>query len=65
MDFTKWLESRGFTVDALNEQQTKCLRMIFDAQAGKPRQTKPKAIGWCDLQLIEAAVRRVDTVRLI
>ncbi|MGQ0431816.1 MAG: phage major capsid protein [Microthrixaceae bacterium] len=36
MDFAQWAESQGFAVDGLNEQQTKCLRMIFDAQAGKP-----------------------------
>ncbi|GIW56317.1 MAG: hypothetical protein KatS3mg082_2721 [Nitrospiraceae bacterium] len=36
MDFAKWAESQGFAVDALNEQQARCLRMIFDAQAGKP-----------------------------
>lgn len=36
MDFTKWLESQGFTVDTLSEQQTKNLRAIYDAQAAKP-----------------------------
>jgi hypothetical protein len=39
MDFAQWAEAQGFAVDALNEQQTKCLRMIFDAQAGKPAPT--------------------------
>jgi hypothetical protein len=36
MDFTKWLESQGFTVDSLSEQQTKNLRAIYDAQAARP-----------------------------
>jgi hypothetical protein len=42
MDFAQWAESQGFAVDALNEQQAKCLRMIFDAQAGKPAPTLPE-----------------------
>jgi hypothetical protein len=36
MDFTRWLESQGFDVDALSEQQTKNLRAIYDAQVPKP-----------------------------
>jgi len=39
MDLAQWAESQGFAVDTLNEQQTKCWRMIFDAQAGKPAPT--------------------------
>lgn len=36
MDFTKWLESQGFSADALNEQQTKNMRAMFDAQTTTP-----------------------------
>ncbi len=41
MDFTKWLESQGFSADALNEQQTKNMRAMFDAQATTPTVDSP------------------------
>ena len=35
MDFTQWVEAQGFTVDALNEQQTKNLKVLYEARDPK------------------------------
>lgn len=63
MEFTKWLESQGFSVDALNENQTKSLRAMYDAQATKPAADPAPNPATTIRAEVAAEVKRIAAIR--
>ncbi len=64
MDFTKWLESQGFSTDALNENQTKSLRAMYDSQATKPAEPAPSPAATIRAEAA-AEAKRIAAIRKV